>query len=89
MATIVVQVRASSAAAPVGARAPGALVETARQLGLDLAPQFGGAADPDLARYFVAEVPPTADAEQAAEALRRLREVDAAYVQPEPSPPAP
>jgi len=85
MATIVVQVRAPEAFAPAGV--PGPVMETARRLGLSLSPQFAEATDPELARYFVAEAPPAANVEAAAEALRGLSEVDAAYVQPEPSPP--
>jgi hypothetical protein len=85
MATIVVQVRAPDAFAPATFDVPGPVIETARRLGLSLTPQFGQATDPELARYFVAEAPPTANVEAAAEALRGLSEVDAAYVQPEPS----
>ena len=87
MATIVVQVRAREAFAQAASGPPGSVSDAARRLGLELAPQFGESTDPELARYFVAKAPPAADVEAAAEALRALSEVEAAYVQPEPSPP--
>lgn len=67
---------------------PLAVRETAERQGLQLVPQFPGVSDPDLGRYFVAQVPAASDAEAVALSLRSLNEVDSAYVQPDPSPAA-
>ena len=87
MASIVVQVRKSRT--QIGSPVPAAVDSAARRLGLSVAPQFEGVADPDLSRYLIAEVPSDADAEAAAAELRALGEVEAAYVQPQPSAPGP
>jgi hypothetical protein len=86
MPTIVVQVRTPASRA-ANSIVPEFLAEAARRLGLTLVPQFAGATDPELARYYVAEAPAAADVEAAAAALRALNDVDAAYVQPEAAPP--
>ena len=56
------------------------------RFGADLEPQHPGSADPQLASYFTISGLSVNQAEQAAAALRELDAVEAAYVQPSPSP---
>lgn len=56
---------------------------------LHIAPQFAGASDQELARYFVVTLPQDEHAEDVATAMGALEDVDTAYVQPVASPAAP
>jgi hypothetical protein len=57
-----------------------------RRFGVDLKPQHPGVADSELASYFTISAVSSAQAEQIAAALRELDVVEAAYIQPPPSP---
>jgi sugar phosphate isomerase/epimerase len=86
MDLIVVQTTSELAAAARAGREPEQLqriLESARELGVDLAPQHPGLDDPELSRYLAGPVEDRA--ELAAERLRALDGVDAAYVQPTPA----
>ena len=72
-----------------GEGAAPALEPVTRRAGVNLAPQHPGAADPDLRRWFVAEVGDRVAAEQLAAELRSVAGVEAAYVKPEEELPAP
>jgi hypothetical protein len=54
--------------------------------GTALVPQHPGTRDPELAGWYVAEAPDATAAEALAEALRRVPEVEAAYVKPADEP---
>jgi hypothetical protein len=56
------------------------------RFGVDLKPQHPGVSTPELASYFTISAGSLAEAEQIAAALRELDVVEAAYVQPTPSP---
>jgi hypothetical protein len=86
MDLIVVQTTSELAAAARAGRPPAQLqriLEAARELGVDLAPQHPGVDDPELSRYLAG--PAEDHAELAAERLQALDGVDAAYVQPMPT----
>jgi hypothetical protein len=59
----------------------------ARQAGATLVPQHPGVDDPDLSRWFVAELADQAAAERLIAALLALDEVDGAYAKPLEEPP--
>lgn len=87
MATIVVAVSphvASELAHPqggLGAEATGLLAHAAG-LGVTLRPQHPGVDDPGLARWFVVDGVPDADADHVAAEIRRQPAVEGAYAQP-------
>ncbi|HUG49153.1 MAG TPA: hypothetical protein VMP67_12160 [Candidatus Limnocylindria bacterium] len=56
------------------------------QMGATMTPQFPGAADTELAGYYVVSGLPDSEGERVAAALRELDGVEAAYEQPRPSP---
>lgn len=72
---------------------PGSPVEeatkAARLVGTDFVPQHPGSRDPELARWYVAELQDPAAAERLARALRDTPGVEAAYVKPADEPAAP
>ena len=63
------------------------LRQAVADLGVELQPMHPGVRDPQLARYFVLEVPDSATAEQAIARLRGTPSVEAAYVKPAAEPP--
>lgn len=65
------------------------LREVARAFGADLEPVHPGATDADLASSFTLDVSDPARAAEAAERLRALDSVEAAYVKPAEEPPGP
>ena len=89
---IVVRLRADAARAFLGWRGAGEVAGTAEvaavlnRFGVKLMPQHPGIVDPDLASYFTITAASFAQAEAIAAALRELDVVEAAYVQPPPSP---
>lgn len=89
---IVVRLRSDAADAFLGRRGPGEVAGIAevaavlRRFKVELTPQHPGIADPDLASYFTITAASFAQAEAIAAALRELDVVEAAYVQPPPSP---
>jgi hypothetical protein len=84
--SIVVRLRSSRSSHPSQAAE---LANLARRFGLRIEPQFPNASDPELARWYVATGTQIVDLETAAGVLRELSEVEAAYVQPDPSPAGP
>jgi hypothetical protein len=89
---IVVRLRSDAADAFLGRPGAGAVAGTAEvaavlsRFGVKLTPQHPGIADPDLASYFTITAASFAQAEAIAAALRKLDVVEAAYIQPPPSP---
>jgi hypothetical protein len=78
---IVVMLRGRGAAGPVQT--------IARQAGATLVPQHPGVADPELSRWYVANVQDALAAERLVVALRASEEVEGAYVKPEEEPAGP
>jgi hypothetical protein len=68
-------------------RASDALVGICARCGTALRPMHPGARDPSLERWFVAPAPDARAARALAERLRRVPEVEAAYVKPDAVPP--
>jgi hypothetical protein len=61
------------------------VLEVAQELGVPLEPQHPGVEDPELSRFLAGPVADRAGGERAAERLRALDGVDAAYIQPTPT----
>jgi hypothetical protein len=89
MPSVVLILKATRASPAAAQHVPAPVAAEIQKKNLRLTPQFPGATDPELSRYFVVTVPSNGDAEEVARSLRAIPGVDAAYVQPEPSPPAP
>ncbi len=67
----------------------GELPELIRRLGIELLPVHPGIDDPELASYFVAQVPDRNTAEQFAARLLGCGDVEGAYYSPAAEPPSP
>jgi len=65
---------------------PESAASLARAAGTTLAPQHPGTGDPELARWYRAELPDRVAAERLAGALRAAAGVEAAYVKPDDAP---
>ena len=84
-----IRVRQATGSAAESPLAPEDARQAAEAAGVDIQPMHPGVHDPELARWFYADV---ADPDQAAELTERLRElasVEAAYVTPPEGPPDP
>ena len=86
---VTIRIRRAPGSATVSTLAPEDLRQAAEAAGVAIHPMHPGVHDPDLARWFYADV---ADPDQAAAlsaSLRELGSVDAAYVTPPEGPPNP
>ena len=73
---------------PTGGHARGesSVLSLARELGVTISPQHPGVRDPTLSRYFVAQLPERATAEQLVSELLAVPEVESAFLKPDEEP---
>jgi len=89
---IVVRLRPETARVFQGSTGAGDVAGAAKvravlsRFGVDLKPQHPGVSNSELASYFTISAVSLAEAERIAAALRELDVVEAAYIQPPPSP---
>jgi len=69
---------------PAGGKS--SVLSVARESGATISPQHPGVRDPTLSRYFLAQVPERAAAEQLVNALLGVPEVESAYLKPDEEP---
>jgi hypothetical protein len=84
---ITIQLKREAADSASARSGPSELHRAARELGIDVQPLHPGETDPQLSRYFTAEVDDPGAAEAAAERLRSCPGVEAAYVKARGAPP--
>jgi hypothetical protein len=82
-----IRIRQTSGSSVPTSRAPDDLRQAAEAEGVAIEPMHPGVDDPELARWFYAEIADPDRASALSERLRELPSVDAAYITPPEGPP--